>query len=411
MCMSCKTILLHAGSGVNTALVVIKMFLCNEFLTKNIHAICQMNKDISCHRELGGKLVEWFSLHGRDLPWRKAYDPYHVWISEIMLQQTQMERGVAYFNRWIERFTTPRDVADASEEDILNHWEGLGYYSRAMNIRKAARIICREHGGIIPDTPEVLRSLPGIGPYTAAAIASIAYRHPVPVVDANVERVLARLFDIDEPPKQARTARRIHDLAGGLMPASHAREFNQAMMELGALVCLPKKPRCSACPVVPYCQAYHLDIVLERPVPRKAAGYIPIEVATGVLVHDGRIFIQKRPASGVWANLWEFPGGSVESGETPAQALLREYYEETEFRLADIQPITVIRHGYTKYRVSLHCFYCSLDGGESTPILHAAQEFRWVRPEQLDDFAFPAGHRKLIAKIRETQDFLQRVSL
>lgn len=326
-----------------------------------------------------------------------------------MLQQTQMERGVAYFSRWIDRFTTPCDIAHASEEEILNHWEGLGYYSRAMNIQKTARILCERYDGRIPDDPEVLRSLPGIGPYTAAAIASIAYNRPVPVVDANVERVLARLFDIDTPPKQVDTARRITELAASLMPQDQARDFNQAVMELGALVCLPKKPRCSACPVMDRCRAYELDIVFERPVPRKAAAYIPIEVATGVLIHDGRIFIQKRPASGVWANLWEFPGGSVEEGETAAQALEREYAEETEFHLADIMPITTIRHGYTKYRVSLHCFYCGLNGSSSTPVLHAAQEYLWVRPEHLGEYAFPAGHRKLIEQIRESPEFTRRL--
>lgn len=368
-----------------------------------------MHTDIHGNQIIGRKLVAWFEENGRDLPWRKDYDPYHVWISEIMLQQTQMERGVAYFTRWMDRFASPEDIVNASEEEVLNLWEGLGYYSRAMNIRRAADVICQEHAGRIPDDVDALRALPGIGPYTAAAISSIAYNHPVPVVDANVERVMARLFDIDDPPKQAAIARRIRELAASIMPAGQARDFNQAVMELGALVCLPKKPRCSACPVSECCQAHALDIVLERPVPKKAATYIPIDVATGVLIHQGRIFIQKRPVTGVWANLWEFPGGSVESGETPAQAVVREYAEETEFSLANVQPITVVRHGYTKYRVSLHCFYCGLNGDDVTPVLHAAQEYRWVRPERLRDFAFPAGHRKLIGQILNATEFLRRI--
>ena len=277
---------------------------------------------------------------------------------------------------------------DASEEDILNHWEGLGYYSRAMNIRKAARIICREHGGIIRTRR---RFCVPCGDRTVYGRSHRQYRlqASVPVVDANVERVLARLFDIDEPPKQARTApqdSRSGRRAYARIPCAGIQPGHDGAWCFGLPAQKAPLFSLSRCSVLPGISSGHRS---GAAVPRKAAGYIPIEVATGVLVHDGRIFIQKRPASGVWANLWEFPGGSVESGETPDQALLREYYEETEFRLADIQPITVIRHGYTKYRVSLHCFYCSLDGGESTPILHAAQEFRWVRRNSWTTLPFP----------------------
>ena len=191
-------------------------------------------------------LLDWFARHKRALPWRERYTPYEVWISEVMLQQTQMERGVAYFRRWMERFPDVAALAAAPEEDVLHAWEGLGYYNRARNLHKAARRIMAQGGGF-PDTPEGIRALPGIGPYTAAAIASIAFNIPVACVDANVERVISRLFDVDSPVRQEPAASAIRQWAQRLLPPGKAREHNQAMMELGALIC-GKKANCPQCP-------------------------------------------------------------------------------------------------------------------------------------------------------------------
>lgn len=305
--------------------------------------------------ELQQALLAWFAANARPLPWRRQYTPYEVWISEIMLQQTQMERGVSYFLRWMERFPDLPALAAASEEEVLHAWEGLGYYSRARNLLAAARLVMREHGGIFPSGPDAIRALPGIGPYTAAAIASIAFNLPVACIDANVERVIARVFDVDSPVKSGPAAARIAELARRLLPAGEARRHNQAMMELGALVC-GKKPRCGQCPLARFCTALHLGIVHERPVPGKKAEITPIEVVTGVLSSHGRIFVQKRLPQGAWGGLWEFPGGRVEPGETPEQAVVREFAEETGLAVRVTAPLGVIRHGYTTYRVRLHCF-------------------------------------------------------
>jgi A/G-specific adenine glycosylase len=346
-------------------------------------------------------LLDWFAANSRDLPWRRTYDPYAVWISEIMAQQTQMDRVVTYFNRFMTQFPNVAALADADENMVLKAWEGLGYYSRARNLLAAARRIMAEHGGRFPAQLEDIRALPGIGDYTAGAIASVAYNSDAVAVDANVLRVLARIFDIDSPVKEPAGKARVLALARSLLPAGRARDFNQALMELGALVCRPKSPDCPSCPVREVCQAKHLGIVADRPVLTKTKDITPLLVATGVLSHAGCVFIQKRLPTGAWGNLWEFPGGRIEDGETPEAAITREYVEETAFDTRVAEKLAVIRHGYTTYRVTLHCFLLRLadrydPASLPAPVLTAAQESLWVRPNELSRFAFPAGHRKLI---------------
>lgn len=347
------------------------------------------------------RLLDWFATHGRDLPWRRDYAPWSVLVSEFMLQQTQMDRAAAYFTRFLARFPDPASLAEAPEEEVLKLWEGLGYYARARNLQAAARVLVAGHGGRVPAGRAALRGLPGVGPYTSAAVASIAFREDEPLVDANVERVLSRLFDVDESLATVRGKRRIAALAADLLPAGQAREFNQALMDLGALIC-SRSPRCEECPVADLCEARRLGITAERPVraPRKAI--TPLTVCTGVLAHRGRLFVQKRPTPGVWAGLWEFPGGRVEPGETPAQGVVREFKEETEFDVRVAEPLGLVRHGYTTYSVALHCFLLALANGtgeNAAPVLHAADTFRWAGAADLATLAFPAGHRKLLDRM------------
>ena len=350
-------------------------------------------------RAFSQKLLGWFSRCMRPLPWRVDYSPYAVWISEIMLQQTQMERGVAYFIRWMERFPNLSSVAQAPEEAVLKAWEGLGYYSRARNLHAAAKRIMADFGGEFPSDPLLIRSLPGVGEYTAGAIASIAFQTPVPAVDANVERVFARICDIDAP-MHGETKRFIRDNVAALMPADEARSFTQALMELGALVCA-KNPRCELCPVQEFCEARRLGVEKERPVAKKKKAYTNLEMATGIVRREGRVFIQKRPPYGVWAGLWEFPGGCLEQGETPEQAVVRELWEEIELPVHVTASLGAVRHAYTTCRVTMHGFFCepTCQDGEQT-VLHAATEGCWVTPEELGAFTFPAGHRKLIEQLR-----------
>jgi A/G-specific adenine glycosylase len=347
-------------------------------------------------KRLQQNLLNWFRQNSRELPWRETYLPYHVWISEIMLQQTQMERAVDYFTRWIDKFPTVEDVTSSSEEEVLKLWEGLGYYNRARNIIRTARIVTTEYNGELPHDFSLLLKLPGIGKYTAGAIMSIAFNREYAIVDANIERVFSRVFNLDKPVKDKETHAFIWHKAKELIPRGHAREFNQALMELGALVCIAKNPRCKICPITSYCQAFGLDLVSKRPILTDPPKTVFIEMTTGILDHNGRILIQKRKPKGVWASLWEFPGGRLEPGETPEMALVREYAEETELNVGKLKKITTVKHSYTIYRVTLHCFYCSLMDGKTEPTLHGAQEYRWVNPEDLSEYAFPAGHRKLI---------------
>ena len=353
-----------------------------------------------------GALLTWFQAEQRPLPWRQDYIPYQIWISEIMLQQTQMERATLFFQRWLQEFPDIHTLAQASEDKVLKSWEGLGYYSRARNILKCARILVCDHGGVIPSDSKSLLALPGIGPYTAGAIGSIAYNLPVPLVDANIGRLFARIFDISIPLSQAKKL--LWQKAAELVPEYQARSFNQGLMELGALICTPKDPACIKCPLQSFCIAHRDDLIASRPVPQKSKPITTIEMATGVLTHpqgNGQLFIQQRLADDVWGSLWEFPGGRLKAEEKPEQAVIREFFEETGLTVRVDKKITSTIHHYTRYKVILHCFLCTLETLESAecpdPILYAAQEYRWVTFPELADLAFPAGHRKLIEFMTE----------
>lgn len=359
--------------------------------------------------QIATALLDWFARNKRDLPWRRTYSPYHVWISEIMLQQTQMERGVDYFKRWIARFPDVESLAEAPEDEILKLWEGLGYYSRARNLHKAAREVVHRHKGLLPSSPKALQALPGIGPYTARAISSIAFERDECVVDANVERVVTRLYDIALPVKSSQARDTIEASVTALLPRGRARDFNQALMEFGSLVCSPRNPDCAGCCLAERCLARKRGVQQERPVIVKAPSPIYISMATGVLIHDGRILTQKRRADDVWGNLWEFPGGVVENGETPGQAVVREYLEETGLAVNHPEPIASFKHSFTRYRVTLHAFSVTLLSSPGELVLQDAQEHRWAGWSEIMKLAFPAGHRKLVRHLHNDPAFRAKV--
>ena len=358
---------------------------------------------MSIQQTLQKALLDWFKNNQRDLPWRHTYDPYQIWVSEIMLQQTQMDRVTVFFTRWMNAFPDITTLAASSEDQVLKLWEGLGYYSRARNILKTAQLLIKNHQGKIPDSRKQLLALPGIGPYTAGAIASISFNRDVPVVDANIERIFARIFNIDLIPGSPEAKRLNWQKAEKLLPKGHARNFNQALMELGALICRPRNPDCGSCPAAFHCLALKYDLIPERPVPKKSKKVIPIEMATGILIHDGMLFIQQRLADDVWGALWEFPGGRIELTEKPEQTVVREFREETEFEVEVESKIINTVHHYTRYKVTLHCFFLRLVGSDTDPVLHAAQDFKWVFFKALQEYGFPAGHRKLITYLEETK--------
>lgn len=346
-------------------------------------------------------LLTWFRETARDLPWRRTYDPYHVWISEIMLQQTQMERGVAYFQRWTLRFPDVRAVADADEREILKYWEGLGYYARARNLHRAAKVIVAEFDGLVPCEYDRLRSLPGIGPYTAAAIASVAGNRDVAVVDANVIRVYSRLFDIGLPVKSREVRQSIAGIAGELLPHGRARAFNQALMDLGGLVCTPKTPRCEGCPIASSCMARQAGTVALRPVVGEGKKIITVEKVAGIIRRQDQIFIQQRRADDVWGGLWEFPGGEL-SVDPPEIAVVRAIEADTGLTVRVVEALPTIIHHYTRYKIVLHCFLCDLRGNNQQATLNSAVDSRWIDLTQLDRYAFPAGPRKLLEHIAKT---------
>jgi A/G-specific adenine glycosylase len=350
--------------------------------------------------QIRARLLNWFELNQRKLPWRVHYKPYEVWISEIMLQQTQVKTMLPYYHRWMGRFAHVQAVALAPEEELLKHWEGLGYYSRARNIHRAAKVLLKDYDSELPRNRDRLRGLPGIGRYTAGAIMSIAFNADCPVVDGNIARIFSRLFDVAAPIRDKQTEGALWNIAAGILARGKARSFNQALMDLGALICTPRNPSCSRCPIKVHCQALQTGVVNLRPLARRAKDTVPIHAAVGVLVHKGKIFIQKRPPSGLMPHLWEFPGGKMQNEETPEDALVREFREELELNVGMLQKVALIRHNYTTFRVTLHAFSCQLEDASQQPVLRSAVDGRWVTPEELDLYAFPAANRKLIHRIQ-----------
>ncbi|MFA4814577.1 MAG: A/G-specific adenine glycosylase [Candidatus Gracilibacteria bacterium] len=337
------------------------------------------------------RLLTWFQKKQRKLPWRKNYTPYEVWISEIMLQQTQVATMLPYFKRWMKAFPTIKSVARAKEDKILKLWEGLGYYNRAKNIRKTAKILVEKNKGEFFTKYKDVVKLPGVGPYTAGAICSIAYNQDRPVVDSNVIRVLARLADFRENATYFK--KEFWDEAAELLPKGQARPFNQAVMEFGALQCT-KLPKCELCPLQELCKAYAAGVQDILPNKGPSRSKVPVQVVVAVIRKRGKIFIQKRHDGGLMAGLWEFPGGRVEKDEELLDALHRELDEELGIKVKNVKFFMQIQHAYTKYLVDLRCFLADFDKG--TVVLKTASAGKWVKPIELEKFPFPAANVRLI---------------
>lgn len=342
------------------------------------------------------KLLRWYRRHKRDLPWRGTGDPYVVWLTEIMLQQTRVDQGTPYIARFLKAFPDVYALARAKESQVLKLWEGLGYYSRARNLHKAARIIVETLGGAFPETVDGWMVLPGVGRYTAGAIVSIAFDTPAPVVDGNVKRVIARLADINRPIEgttEAAVWYLMSHWAEGRMPG----DFNQAVMELGAEVCTPRNPACPTCPLPKHCLAHTRGTVAERPVRKKKAPVPHKEIVVGVMARSGRYLIGQRPAEGLLGGLWEFPGGKVEAGETHEKALVREIREELGLRATIGDKIAEVTHAYSHFKVTLHVYRCSADRGVPKPRIHT--QLKWVRKADFARYAFPKANHKFLDAI------------
>lgn len=342
------------------------------------------------YERLPARLLAWFDRHGRALPWRKGRTPYRVWIAEIMLQQTRVDTVIPYYQRWLEAFPTISALAEASETDVLKLWEGLGYYSRARSLHRAAEMTVRDFAGELPDDPASLKKLPGIGPYTVGSISSIAFGKPVPALDGNVRRVYARLFDIEAPLKSKEAEAEFEKISAALYATREVRsrpgDYLEGLMDLGATVCLPAAPRCDACPWKNDCLAKARGVETDRPVILKKAPVPAYLVAAAVIVDaDGRLLLTRRPKNGLLGGLWEFPGGKCEAGETLEDCVRREIREELAVAFTPLRPFGVYRHAYTHFKITLHAFVGTIPAG-SKPEALSADALDWVSPDRLDQY-------------------------
>lgn len=348
-------------------------------------------------------LLAWFETTAADLPWRRTHDPYHIWLSEIMLQQTQVTTVIPYYERFLQAFPTIESLANAPQDDLMKQWEGLGYYSRVRNLQTAARQVMTEHNGVLPASADVLQTLKGIGRYTAGAVASIAFGEAAPVLDGNVIRVFARLYDIDDDVRQQRVKNAFWERAEALMayvPAGRAGDYNQALMELGRTVCKPKNPDCHSCPVARHCAALAAGVQSERPVKTKKAPTPHYNVTCGLIWNAANeLLIAKRPDDALLGGLWEFPGGKVEDGESLENCLARELNEELAIQVAVGPMYMKVKHAYTHFKITLHAFDCKLLPESPAPQCVECAEFRWVTIRQLADYAFSRADRKIIADL------------
>jgi A/G-specific adenine glycosylase len=352
-----------------------------------------MKKKVS---PLSDLVLRWYRQHQRDLPWRRTRNPYFIWVSEIMLQQTQVETVIPYYKRFLAKFPTVESLAKASLQDVLKVWENMGYYARARHLHVAAQEIVARWSGKIPRTQKELLSLPGIGSYTAAAILSLAFGQPVPTVDGNVRRVICRLFLIQEPMDRSQTQRRVYKSAAELVPKNHVSFFNQGLMDLGSTICTPRNPSCNMCPIESRCTAKERGLQETLPVTRKRPPLPHKETTAGIIVDkQGRVLIVQRPESGLLAGLWKFPGGEKRPEETVQDALRRTVREELGVRVRIKKPVTSVKHAYTHFRLTLHAFQCRINSGR--PQVLGCRRWRWSTFSGLSKFPFSKGDRKIIA--------------
>jgi A/G-specific adenine glycosylase len=350
-------------------------------------------------KRIPSRLLAWYRKNQRTLPWRDHPDPYAVWVSEIMLQQTRVETVIPYFERWMRLFPDVRTLAAAFEQDVLNAWEGLGYYSRARNLHKAAKIVVDQNNGEIPRDLEELRKLPGIGRYTVGAIASIAFNMDVSALDGNIKRVYARLFDITEPVDSPAGEKILWNLADENIPGGQAGDYNQALMDLGAMICVPKNPRCLICPVMELCEARRNGTQEQRPV-MKPKKVLPHYVyAAGVIIRKGSVLLAQRPSKGLLAGMWEFPNGRV-NGD-PAKELAKALKIGYKLRLrvkrgGNIQNkkvLGVVQHAYTHFKVTVYAFECELVS------MSKEKNLKWISLKELDDYPMGKIDRQIAHRI------------
>jgi A/G-specific adenine glycosylase len=356
-------------------------------------------------RRLRKQLMAWFARRRRPFPWRSDRDAYRIWVSEVMLQQTQAATVIPYFKRFMDTFPKLADLAAADERDVLRIWEGLGYYSRARNLHRAARQIMAMHDGRFPGTPDLAANLPGLGRYMVGAILSQAYGIRLPILEANSQRVLCRLFAVRTDPTRSPTRSQLWQLAETLLPRSRVGDFNQALMELGALVCTATNPNCLGCPLRRECTSTHLGIQNEVPLLPKRAASVEVREAAVVVRRDDRVLLVQRPAGGRWAGLWEFPHGPLENGEMPDSAARRMAKQLAALRVRLGSELLTVRHAVTHHRITLTCFEATHISGDFRSKFYARGV--WIEPARLDEYPVSSPQRRLAVAL--TRQELQRL--
>jgi len=345
------------------------------------------------------KLIQWYETHRRELPWRKTRNPYRIWVSEVMLQQTQVQTVIPYYDNFVRAYPDVASLAEADLQSVLKSWEGMGYYARARNLHRAARRLQAEMKGRVPSNWVEFRSLPGVGDYIAAAVLSIAFDQPYAVVDGNVKRVLIRLSMVDAPVNRSGSMGIFQQMAEALLDRSYPGTFNQAVMELGALICTPRDPSCTTCPLIKDCRAFLAGRVGAYPRKEKRKPIPQYHIAVGVVEKNGRLLITRRSPDVMLGGLWEFPGGKVQKGETPEAGCIREIKEEVNLTVSVESHLTRVRHAYSHFKIILDVFRCWYISGRVCrrgPVAH-----RWVSPRQLDRYPFPGANRKFLNLLKE----------
>ncbi len=347
-------------------------------------------------KEFQHNLLTWYSENKRDLPWRKTSNPYHIWVSEIMLQQTRVDTVIPYFNNFIEQFPTIEALAEADEEAVLKAWEGLGYYSRARNLQAAVREVKESYGGTVPNNEEEISTLKGVGPYTAGAILSIAFGKPVPAVDGNVMRVLSRILLVQDDISKVKTRKAFERAVRKLIPDDSASSFNQALMELGAVVCTPKSPGCLLCPVQTECQAFHKGMQHELPVKAKKKPPKPVNMAVAVLEQDNHFLILKRPDEGLLANLWEFPNCEIDTQSDTKQQLHSFLNEDWGLDVQLRDHVLTFEHTFSHIKWKLDVYRGVLHTN-----LIETEEVKLATIAELDRYPFSVSHQKIKGRLNE----------
>ncbi|HEX9659490.1 MAG TPA: A/G-specific adenine glycosylase [Rhodothermales bacterium] len=347
-------------------------------------------------------LLDWYAVHARDLPWRRSADPYEVWVSEIMLQQTRVDQARPYFERFVARFPDIETLAASELDDVLLLWEGLGYYSRARNIHRAARRITEQFEGRFPSEMSEALKLAGVGSYTAAAVLSIAFGRPEAAVDGNVARVLSRYLDLHEPVDRASGGRLIREVAESLIDHRNPGSFNQAMMDVGATVCSPSSPRCGSCPLSENCRAYSAGSAEALPIVTKKKAAPHYDVAVGVVLNDdGEILLTRRPEGSLLGGLWEFPGARRREGESLREALRRGVADRAGLAVEPSRELLSVKHAFSHFKITMHAFACNVS--DVAMVAEPGSPYRWVASCDMGAVALHRAARKIADHLASSQ--------